>query len=745
MTGRSRTSEPDPVVHANGALDNGPASAAGTRRRILVPGRNCWRIEGAARVALLVDGDAYFRAFREAVKRARRSIFVVGWDVDSRTDLLPAGDRDEWPRALGDFLDAVVKARRRLHAYVLDWDFAMLYALDREVLPIYKFDWRTHRRLHFHLDAEHPVGASHHQKIVVIDDKLAFVGGLDLTKRRWDTPEHRPQDALRRDPDGERYAPFHDAQLMVDGDAAAALGELVRTRWERATGRRPHADVDGGDDPWPPKVVPDMENVEVAIARTEPRHAGREEVAEEKALYLDAIAAAQRFVYLENQYFTSAAVGDAIAKRLAEPDGPEIVIVSRLRGSGWLERQTMEVLRARLLERLRAHDPHGRLRTYFPHQEGLDEPLSLHTKLMVVDDRLLRVGSANLSNRSMGLDTECDLAIEGYAPEARKAIGAMRNRLLGEHLGVEPTRVADELAARRSLIAVVDALGGRPRTLRPLATHLSSDVDRLLPEAEVIDPERPVDPDALADAIVPREGRRRAAGRIAVWTIVVLGVAGLAAAWRYTALSEWLDPRTLAGGARFVRESPAAPLWVLGAYLGAALVAFPITILIVATALVFGPLWALLYALVGALSAAALTFWIGHTLGRNVVRRVAGSRINRLSRQLGRRGLLAVAAVRIVPVAPFTVVNLVAGASHIRFGVFMLGTLLGMTPGIAAVTVFSDRVNAVVRDPSPQAIAILALVTAAIAVLALAVRGWLARRGMGERTSAAQSNSGETQ
>ncbi len=702
----------------------------GIARQILSPGRNCWRLAHAGRVALLVDGEAYFAAFRAAAERAQHSIFVIGWDVDSRTPLVHDTPSDGLPAMLGDFLDALARRRRTLRIHVVNWDFAMLYALGRELLPIYTLGWRTHRRLHFCLDDKHPLGASHHQKIVVVDDALAFVGGLDLTIRRWDTPEHRPDDPRRVDPAGDPYVPFHDIQMMVDGAAAAALGELVRERWRRAAGRDPDvAGPSAGGDLWPATIAPDVTDVDLAIARTEPRYAGREEVQEVKQLYLDAIGAARRSIYLENQYFTSAAVGDALAARLAEPDGPEIVVVSRRQGVGWLEQNTMEVLRTRLVRRLRDADRHGRLRLYCAEQAGLgDQCIDLHTKFMVVDERLLRVGSANLANRSMGLDTECDLALEASEPRVARAIGALRDRLLGEHLGVAPEDVARALERTGSLIETIEMLRGNSRSLAPLEAALDPEVDALVPDAAVIDPERPVDPDELVDEFVPQDERPRAGKRLALLVLLLVGIAALAAAWRWGPLAEWLDREALEHAAAWIRGTAAAPLWVLVAYVVASLVAMPITLLIVATAVVFGPIAAFGYALCGSLAGAALGFGVGQALGRQTVRRVAGDRLNRLSRRLGQRGVLAVLAVRMIPVAPFTVVNFVAGASHIRLRDFLIGTLLGMAPGIAAVSIFSDRLLAVVLDPSPDTIVTLAIIVVIIAAGAIGIRWWLGGR-----------------
>jgi phosphatidylserine/phosphatidylglycerophosphate/cardiolipin synthase-like enzyme len=207
--------------------------------RLLVPGRNCWRIERAARLAFLVDGEAYFGAVRKALAGARHSILILGWDIDSRMLLVPDGANDGYPEPLGDFLNAVVARQPSLRGYVLSWDFAMLYAMEREWLPIYKLDWRTHRRLHFRLDDRHPAGASHHQKVIVIDDALAFVSGFDLTRCRWDTSAHACDDPRRVDHRGEHYGPFHDVGVVVTGDCARALGDLVRERWRRATGAAP--------------------------------------------------------------------------------------------------------------------------------------------------------------------------------------------------------------------------------------------------------------------------------------------------------------------------------------------------------------------------------------------------------------------------------------------------------------------------------------------------------------------------
>ena len=208
-------------------------------------------------MSFLVDGEDYFAAVRAALARAQRSIYILGWDIDSRMRLMPQGAADGYPEELAPFLNAIVSERRKLRAYVLAWDFAMLYAFEREWLPIYHFDWKTHRRLDFRLDGQHPLGASHHQKIVVVDDRVALLGGFDLTRSRWDRSAHACDDQLRSDPNGAHYGPFHDVGAIVEGDCARALGDLARERWQRATGAPPRAGAAPTRDPWPPHVSAD--------------------------------------------------------------------------------------------------------------------------------------------------------------------------------------------------------------------------------------------------------------------------------------------------------------------------------------------------------------------------------------------------------------------------------------------------------------------------------------------------------
>lgn len=463
--------------------------------RILRPGETCWRIERANRLAVIVDAADYFATIRAAILKARHSVMLIGWDFDTRIKLDPTDRSGEVPNRLGRFLNWAVKRRPDLKIYILKWDLGVIQALGRGATPMMILDWMTSRRIHFKLDHAHPVSATHHQKVVVIDDALAFCGGIDMTADRWDTHEHLDEDPRRIRPGSKRrYGPWHDATTAVDGDAARALGDLARDRWKRATGEELAAPPSGSD-PWPDRLEPSMTGVDVAIARTQPGYGGHPPVFEIEALYLAAIAGAKRSLYIESQYFASSTIAEAMACRLQEPDGPEFVIVNPESANGWLEEKVMGASRVRLLRMIRKADVHGRFRLYTPVAQN-GTPIYVHAKVLVMDDGLLRVGSSNLNNRSLGFDTECDLAVEvleGMPDAVRGQITGLRNALLAEHLGVSTGKVEAALdGADGSLIAAVESLRGAGRSLVPFdPPELNAVEEEVLGENSLLDPERP--------------------------------------------------------------------------------------------------------------------------------------------------------------------------------------------------------------------------------------------------------------
>lgn len=702
----------------------------GAAPAILRPGTNCWRVERASRATPLVDGAHYFGALREAMLRAERQIFILGWDIDSRMVLPRSRPDDDAPETLRDFINFLARRRPRLRMNILLWDFTIVYASTREAFPKLSLDWSTPRNVRFVLDDEIPVGGSHHQKVVVIDDRVAFVGGLDLTRGRWDTRDHAAENSRRVDHAGTPYPPFHDVQLAVAGPVARAVGDLCRWRWCECTGhrvRRPRV----GSDPWPPDLKVCWRDVEIGIARTLPSTLWRSEVREILALHLDAIAGARRSIYIENQYLTAGPVAEALGRRLAEPDGPEVVIVTQSAASDWLEHQVMGARRHAFLARLHESDRYDRLRVLTPIVPGVPpDDYDLHSKVAVIDDRQVQIGSANLNSRSMGYDSECDLAIRCTDAMSRAAARDFRDGLVAEHLGCGMEAVREAIKRCGSIGRAIDALADRSgRHLAPLEMPQRTP-DYIETMAALGDPEPATSSSGpLREVLrkaVPDGGRtilRRA--KLVLGVLAVIG--GLAAAWRFTPLAGMLDPENLGTTFEMLRGATWGGLAVIAVFLAAGFLAFPVTALVLGTAIAFGPLFGFIYATAGTMVSATGTYWAGSLLGKRLVRRVAGDRVLRVSRMLGQRGVFAVTTLRLIPIAPFTVINLVAGASHIRLWDFLLGTLFGTLPGIAVLAITGEQLGQLIRKPT-----ILNVTAAAGLILLWLVLGaglqWLVNR-----------------
>ena len=417
--------------------------------KILNPGRNCWRVDDARRVAVLVDGDGYFPALETALRRAARSIIVIGWDFDAGIRLC-VGRKKTTP-TLGALLRTLVEERPELEVRILIWDFSTLHAPGATLPLILGAPWQEHPRIKLRLDTRHPFYGAQHQKIVCIDDSVAFVGGIDLTVRRWDTSAHIPADPNRVDPEGKPYEPVHDMQMLVEGEAAQSAARLAYDRWEVVTGEAVSTNIIFRE-VWPPGIEPDFADTPVALARTAPRKGLRRGVREIEALSHDALRSARDAIYIEAQYFADRRIARLLAQGLSRADGPEITVVTARSAHGRLEGWIMNGNRDRVFRMMKRADRYDRLRLVHPLIIGpsADTEIFVHSKLMVIDDRFLRVGSSNLNRRSTGLDSECDLAIEAQNEKQRAGIAAIRARLLAEHLGTssdQSTRALPKVAA----------------------------------------------------------------------------------------------------------------------------------------------------------------------------------------------------------------------------------------------------------------------------------------------------------
>jgi phospholipase D1/2 len=220
----------------------------------------------------------------------------------------------------------------------------------------------------------------------------------------------------------------------------------------------------------------------------------------------------------------------------------------------------------------------------------------------------------------------------------------------------------------------------------------------------------------------PSSKSRRRRIWLAVGILVLLF--GAAAAWQWTPLADQIDIRKITAWAASLRNNPARPVIMLGAYLIGSLLSVPITALIIITALVFGPLWGIVYSFVGCLIGAAVTYAVGYFLGRDFVRKIVGPKWKRVEEKIGQAGIVAVATLRLLPVAPFTIVNVISGAFQVPIRDYIIGSILGLAPGIVVINLFAHQFERTIRKPGAASYALLI----GLIVVSLVGTIWLRRR-----------------
>ena len=378
-------------------------------------------------VTVLIDGADAFRAMVDAIENARSHVHVTGWHVTPDFALT----RDDAPRILRRLLAEVAT---RIPVRVLIWAGAPL-----PVLRPWRGDVRAIREqlvagthTQCALDARERPMHCHHEKTIVVDDQVAFVGGIDLTRfngDRWDTPQHQARGGVG----------WHDVAARITGPAVQDVARNFAMRWEATTGERlPVASAASATG-----------DVELQLVRTVPDGMYRQLPHGEFRIlesYLRGLRAARRFVYLENQFLWSPEILAVLREKLARPPTPDfrLVLVLPARPDNGADDT-----RGQLGTLVQADGDGGRLLACTLYAIGgeKDWPVYVHAKVGIVDDAWMTIGSANLNEHSLFNDTEMNLVTRdaGLATQTRV-------RLWAEHL----QRPVDEVAG--DPVAVIDRL-----------------------------------------------------------------------------------------------------------------------------------------------------------------------------------------------------------------------------------------------------------------------------------------------
>jgi phosphatidylserine/phosphatidylglycerophosphate/cardiolipin synthase-like enzyme len=382
------------------------------------------------RITPLVDGESYFGAVLEALGSARSYVYIIGWSL---TPHIPLSRRSREDVVNSRLLSVLNDVAQRVPVRILLWEGAPFllqptHATTHEVLRTIESE--SSGDLICRLDGSAHFSHCHHQKAIVVDGQIAFVGGMDLTTYqgdRWDTREHPLRDHVN----------WHDAQLKLEGEAVADVEHNFRQRWQAVTGDAtlPHRDP-AFDEAW---------QVPAQVIRTMPHHtydfARHGEYGIHHA-YTEAIRSAQKLIYVENQYLWSPHVMDALTEVMdnRDPRSFRIVIVlpARATSGKWDNDQHVKALR-------KADKGRGIVSVYSLYKSGPSagtrpfryRPVYLHAKVAVIDDEWLTVGSANLNNRGLITDGEMNVAVRDAALAKE-----LRVDLWAEHLGLSRDEVA---------------------------------------------------------------------------------------------------------------------------------------------------------------------------------------------------------------------------------------------------------------------------------------------------------------
>lgn len=709
-------------------------------------GKNCWRVEKVSRAAMLIDCANYYRALHEAIFRAQHSIFVLGWDIDSRIELLRGREAKEagCPSIFFDLIQWKAHRHPQMEIYLNRWDYSVFFVEQRETFSGLK--WRIHSppNIHYCLDSQIPYGASHHQKVVVIDDEIAFCGGMDVALARWDHREHHPRESDRADPahlaGPEKKAPFdpyHDIQIVVSGPIARAFGELARERWRLAAGFDPipvrKVDYDNPPQAWPDSAKTCLADVGAAIALTVPPEYDQPAVRQVEKLYFDMIGRAEKFIYIENQYYTHLPMARALNLQLRKKPNLRVLAVGCHNPHGRLEGESMWSGRVKFSDILRSGGVADRALLAYPmsREDGEEKDIHIHSKLMVIDDRYLRVGSSNCNNRSMGFDTECDLVIEAD-DASRAAIATIRNDLIREHTG-------RELADIENLVESGAKVEEFLKYISYSRQHLCKITDekyRQTPLGKISrklgDPEKPIIPGEWTMPYRYAGTKRNLPQRLCV-TIFILGLLiGLALLWKVTPLAQYASTEKIVALLQQIRSSPWAIPVTMGLYLIGGLIFFPINILTAATAIAFGPLPGAIISMAGSMLGAAVGFLVGRWLGLRSLRIFLGALPEKAAQYAKNSNIAGITMLRLIPIAPFGTINMALGVANVPFRTYLIGTFLGLLPGKLVVVFLGASLINLIEHPDTESILFTAAIASAwVAIVIIShfiVRRWQERR-----------------
>jgi phosphatidylserine/phosphatidylglycerophosphate/cardiolipin synthase-like enzyme len=376
---------------------------------------------------VLIDGAEALPRIAEALGQARSHVHIAGWHITPDFGLT----RDEGASRLRDLLGDLAE---RIEVRVLLWGGAPVpvFTPARAAVRLVREELIRGTRVQCALDSHERPMHCHHEKLVIVDGEIAFVGGIDLTSLggdRYDTPDHPMRSRLG----------WHDAASLLRGPAVADVAAHFAARWKDVTGEQVEVT------PAPPPAG----ELEIQVVRSVPEKIyeflpnGEFSILE---AYTRALRSARKLIYLESQFLWSAQVVEILAAKLREPPSDDFRVVVVLPAK---PNNGADATRGQLGALVEADDGGHRFlaTTVWARSGGLSGPLYVHAKIGIVDDEWFTIGSANLNEHSFFNDTEMNVVAcdPGLARQTRLRLWAEHLELPIEEVSGDPARVVDEL------------------------------------------------------------------------------------------------------------------------------------------------------------------------------------------------------------------------------------------------------------------------------------------------------------
>ena len=432
--------------------------------------RKVWRSGYASSIQYLIDGAEYFKHLYHDLLGAKQWIYISGWEISSHVNLAPDQSQPWEPIIFENLIRSLVEHNANLKVQLLIWDSFPFFVNKRQG----KSELRKalqHERIHLVFHRAAPWASSFHQKMVILDGATAYTGGMDIVNSRWSLFGHKHSLDQEEGLSNHQKISYHDVQLRVCGPIVSHLVQLARMDWKTATHGELIENLKSPIEPKPLRAFSDDNWTWIEVSRTRApywRNSGTFEI-EKKIISL--IDSAQKSIYIEHQYLTSKAILQSLKRTLEKAVGPEIIIFSTAEYFGWWENKSLGSLRSEFIKELNASNAYDRFGIFSIDGVGGRARILIHSKIMIVDGEVVATGSANLTNRSLGLDSESMLTVWNRLESKKLLIS-----LLGEHLDATPEEIHEQLNKSSSLLDVI-----RSR-LKKINSESGTQTDKILYE-----------------------------------------------------------------------------------------------------------------------------------------------------------------------------------------------------------------------------------------------------------------------